>query len=97
MTRLELLGELKKIQIARVDNASNTQLLKDQLEVERKLAMKEYDRILQPTKQQKIVHRVSPPLFVDTYVGPRCDFCSGPKPEATCLNNGPAWPHPPGV
>ena len=36
-----------------------------------------------------------PPLFVDDYVGPRCDYCSGPKPQGVCLNAGPDWPHPP--
>ena len=37
----------------------------------------------------------APPLFVDDYVGPRCDYCAGPKPNGICLNAGPDWPHPP--
>jgi hypothetical protein len=97
MTRQELVSELKKVQIARVGSNSDKKLIREQLEIERKLAAGEYDRLPQPTRKLKVFRRVSPPLFIDTYDGLRCDFCSGPKPDAVCLNDGPAWPHPPGV
>lgn len=98
MTRPEICGRLKDIELLRLKGDKSHTLIFEKLGLEKKLAEKSYDvvPVIKSVHQQRIVRKPPPEFFVDTYEGPRCDYCSGAAPNGNCINNdGMLWPHPP--